>query len=221
MFHFGAHELNQMNFGAMLKRNLLLSLLCLIMTYENVSHWSGSFVLVAPFSVGQAGQSSSQKAHQAQSRPTFPDGNALPGTFERVSFVIWENNFISVYIYLSLSKTPKIWYRSEWMKYVVLVTADMLILWISLSSVIIIVVGVLSNSLNKMIQRAANENAAGIFLRDSLLFVRSLLIATTTWFCVFFLLSFVKRCVTRFACDIGQSAKFWIWVSSEVITICI
>ena len=44
-----------------------------------------------------------------------------------------------------------------------------------------------------------------------------LLIATTTWYCRFFLLSFV----THFACDIGQSAKFWIWVSSEVITICI
>ena len=27
--------------------------------------------------------------------------------------------------------------------------------------------------------------------------------------------------VTRFACGIGQLAKIWIWVSSEVITICI
>ena len=54
----------------------------LIMTSKNVSHRSGSFVLVAPFSVGQAGQS------RAASRPTFPDGNVLPGTFEEVNFVI-------------------------------------------------------------------------------------------------------------------------------------
>ena len=40
-------------------------------------------------------------------------------------------------------------------------------LWISLSSVPIIVVVVLLNSLNAMVQRTANENAAGIFLRDS------------------------------------------------------
>ena len=33
----------------------------------------------------------------------------------------------------------------------------------------------------------------------------------------FFLLSVV----TRFACDIGQLAKIWIWVSSKVITVCI
>ena len=39
--------------------------------------------------------------------------------------------------------------------------------WISLSSVPIIVVVVLLNSLNTMVQRTANENAAGIFLRDS------------------------------------------------------
>ena len=38
-------------------------------------------------------------------------------------------------------------------------------------------------------------------------FAHSLLIATTTWYSGFFLLSFVRR----FACDIGQSAKIWIW----------
>ena len=47
--------------------------------------------------------------------------------------------------------------------------------------------------------------------------VHSLLIAATTWYSGFFLLSLV----TRFACDISQSAKIWIWLSSEVITICI
>ena len=47
--------------------------------------------------------------------------------------------------------------------------------------------------------------------------VRSFLIAATTRYSGFFLLSLV----TRFACDIGQLAKIWIWVSSEVITICI
>lgn len=41
---------------------------------------SGSFVKVAPFSADQAGQSSNQKAYQAQSSQTFPDGNVLPGT---------------------------------------------------------------------------------------------------------------------------------------------
>ena len=45
--------------------------------------------------------------------------------------------------------------------------------------------------------------------------VRSYLIAATTWYSGFFLLSLV----TRFACDIGQLARIWIWVSSEVITI--
>ena len=39
-------------------------------------------------------------------------------------------------------------------------------LWISLSSVTIIVAVLFSNSLSTMIQRTANENAAGIFLRD-------------------------------------------------------
>ena len=71
-----------MDFGAVLKRNLLLSLLGLIMTSKNVSHRSCSFVSVAPFSAGQAGQS------RAASRPTFPDGNVLQGTFEEVNFVI-------------------------------------------------------------------------------------------------------------------------------------
>ena len=47
--------------------------------------------------------------------------------------------------------------------------------------------------------------------------VRSFLIAATTRYSDFFLLSLV----TRFACDIGQLAKIWIWASSEVITICI
>ena len=47
--------------------------------------------------------------------------------------------------------------------------------------------------------------------------VRSFLIAATTRYSDFFLLSLV----TRFACDIGQLAKIWISVSSEVITICI
>ena len=51
------------------------------------SHRNNSFVLVAPFSADQAKQSSSQKAYQAQSSPTFPDGNVLPGTFEQVNFV--------------------------------------------------------------------------------------------------------------------------------------
>ena len=45
--------------------------------------------------------------------------------------------------------------------------------------------------------------------------VSGLLIAATTWYFGFFQLS-----VTRFACDIGQSAKIWICVSSEVIIIC-
>ena len=81
MFNFGAHGVNQMDFRALLKRNLLSSLLCLIMISKNVSHRSGSFVLVAPFSAGQAGQS------RAASRPTFPDGNVLPGTYEEVNFV--------------------------------------------------------------------------------------------------------------------------------------
>ena len=70
-----------MDFRALLKRNLLSSLLCLIMISKNVSHRSGSFVLVAPFSAGQAGQS------RAASRPTFPDGNVLPGTYQEVNFV--------------------------------------------------------------------------------------------------------------------------------------
>ena len=47
--------------------------------------------------------------------------------------------------------------------------------------------------------------------------VRSFLIAATTRYSGFFLLSLVMR----FACDTGQLAKIWIWVSSEVITICI
>ena len=76
-----------MDFFAKLERNLLLSLLCLIVISQNVSDQSGSFVLVAPFSTDQAKQSSSQKAYQAQSSPTFPDGNVLPGTFEQVNFV--------------------------------------------------------------------------------------------------------------------------------------
>ena len=46
--------------------------------------------------------------------------------------------------------------------------------------------------------------------------VRSLLISPMTWYSGFFLLSFV----TRFACDIGQSAKISIWIFSEVINIC-
>lgn len=50
------------------------------MTSQNVSHRGGSVVLVAPFSADQAKQSSSQKAYQAQSSPTFPDGNVLPAT---------------------------------------------------------------------------------------------------------------------------------------------
>lgn len=56
--------------------------ICFIMTSENVSHQSDSFVLVAPFTADQlqAGQSSSQEACQAVSRPNFPDGNVLPGT---------------------------------------------------------------------------------------------------------------------------------------------
>ena len=45
--------------------------------------------------------------------------------------------------------------------------------------------------------------------------VRSYLIAATTWYSGLFLLPLV----TRFECDIGQLARIWIWVSSEVITI--
>ena len=45
----------------------------------------------------------------------------------------------------------------------------------------------------------------------------SLLTATTTWCSIFCLLSFV----TRFACDTGQSAKVWICVLYEAITVCI
>ena len=45
--------------------------------------------------------------------------------------------------------------------------------------------------------------------------VRSYLIAATTLYSGFFQLSLV----TRFACDIGQLARIWIWVTSEVITI--
>ena len=55
---------------------------------------------------------------------------------------------------------------------------------------------------------------AMIFLRDSLS-VRRFLNAAMTWYSGFFQLSLV----TRFACDIGQLARIWIWVSSEVITI--
>ena len=56
-----------------------------------------------------------------------------------------------------------------------------------------------------------HDFSAGQFLS-----VRSLLIAATTWYSGFFLLSFA----TRLACDTaGQSAKMWIWVSSEAITI--
>ena len=57
---------------------------------------------------------------------------------------------------------------------------------------------------------------AMIFLRDSLS-VRSFLIAAMTRYSGFFQLSLV----TRFACDIGQLARIWIWVSSGVITICV
>ena len=45
--------------------------------------------------------------------------------------------------------------------------------------------------------------------------VRSYLIAAMTWYSGFFQLFLV----TRFACDIGQLARIWIWVSSEVITV--
>ena len=47
--------------------------------------------------------------------------------------------------------------------------------------------------------------------------VRSRLLVATTWYSGVFLLTFA----TRFACDICQSAKVWIWFPSEVITICI
>ena len=42
--------------------------------------------------------------------------------------------------------------------------------------------------------------------------VRSFLIAATTWYPGFFLLSLV----ISFACDIGQWVTIWIWVSSEI-----
>ena len=45
--------------------------------------------------------------------------------------------------------------------------------------------------------------------------VRRFLNAAMTWYSGFFQLSLV----TRFACDIGQLARIWIRVSSEVITI--
>ena len=51
------------------------------------------------------------------------------------------------------------------------------------------------------------------FLRDS--FCLSVVFSSRQRLDIFFLLSFV----TRFAYDIGQSAKISIWVSSEVITI--
>ena len=53
------------------------------------------------------------------------------------------------------------------------------------------------------------------FPAGQFLSVRSYLIAATTRYSGFFQLSLV----TRFACDIGQLARIWIWVSSEVITI--
>ena len=87
-FFAAVKSLRLAGISRLLSTNLLLNLLCLMMTSQNVSHRSGSFVLVALFSADQAGQSSSPKAHQAQSRPTFPDGNVLPGTFEQVSFLI-------------------------------------------------------------------------------------------------------------------------------------
>ena len=59
--------------------------------------------------------------------------------------------------------------------------------------------------------------AAHFSARQFLPSVRSFLIAATTWYSGFFQLSFV----TRFAFDNGQLATIWIWVSSEVITICI
>ena len=53
------------------------------------------------------------------------------------------------------------------------------------------------------------------FLAGQFVPFRSFLIATTTWYSGFFLLSLV----TRFACDIGQLARIWIGVPSELITI--
>ena len=87
------------------------------------------------------------------------------------------------------------------------------------------VLGDASLQLNIMMQRTANENAAVLrriwfghdFPAGQVLSVRSFLIAATTRYSGFFLLS----PVTRFACDISQLAKIWIWVSSEVITICV
>ena len=61
--------------------------------------------------------------------------------------------------------------------------------------------------LNIMMQRTANENAAclrRICKRSDEPKIEKLL-----------------SLVTRFACDIGQLARIWIRVSSEVITICI
>ena len=46
--------------------------------------------------------------------------------------------------------------------------------------------------------------------------VRSFLVVATTWYFGFFQLFFE----TSFASDIGQSAKIWIWVSSEIISVC-
>ena len=40
------------------KKEIAIKLLSLIMTSKNVSHRSDSFLLVVPFSAGQAGQSS-------------------------------------------------------------------------------------------------------------------------------------------------------------------
>ena len=55
-----------------------------------------------------------------------------------------------------------------------------------------------------------------VFSAWQFLSARNLFIASTTWYsevCLLF-------GVTSFACDIDQSASIWIWVSSEVITMC-
>ena len=65
--------------------------------------------------------------------------------------------------------------------------------------------GVLLNSLNAMVQRTANENAAGIFLRDSFFVCPQSPYRDNDMI----LWIFPVVLCDAFACDIGQSAKFW------------
>ena len=68
------------------------------------------------------------------------------------------------------------------------------------------------SNIRKCVKWFGHDFPAGQFVS-----VRSFLIAATTRYSGLILLSLI----TRFACGIGQLAEIWIWVSSEVITICI